>query len=168
MPDANSVPIVGQQYPAPYTEDDGKEVASSGALLNTDEHRAAELTVVVSEMTPNADTAAVGYKVRIQLEEQVSADPEDWVVRAVSKEWNYGYQKTHIVSLRPGAVTNPMVAETRGTPAEPILVMYEEGVLPPTYRVRLMKRILDAAKLDLQTITFAAYLRTYQVLPGTG
>lgn len=167
MPDINSVPIVGQAYEAPYAED-GKEVASSGVILNSAEHRAAELTVVVSEMTPNADDALVGYKVRIQLEERVSEDPEVWVSRAISKEWNYGFQKTHVVSLRPGASANPGVAETRGTPEEPILVMYEEGVLPPAYRIRLMKRIVNEAREDLQSVTFAAYLRTYQLLPGGG
>lgn len=167
MPDINSVPIIGQAYAAPY-EEDGKEVATSGILLNTAEHRAAEITVVVSEMTPNADDALVGYKIRAQLEERVSENPEVFVVRAVSDEWNYGFKKTHIISLRPGAATNPGVPETRETMDGPVLVMYEEGVLPPAYRIRLMKRIINEARDDLSSVTFAAYLRTYQLLPGSG
>jgi fructose-specific component phosphotransferase system IIB-like protein len=168
MPDINSVPIVGQAYAAPYAEG-GTEVANSGVILNAiEEHRAAELTVVVSELTPNADTALVGYRIRAQLEERVSVDPEVFVARAVSDEWNFEFKKTHIISLRPGAVTNPGVPETRESMDGPILVMYEEGVLPPAYRIRLLKKITNAERLDLSSITFAAYLRTYQLIPGTG
>ena len=166
MPDINSAPI-SDTFAAPYEADDGKEVASSGVLSNVqDEHRAAEVTVIVSEITPNSDSALVGYQLWIQLEERVAAAPDVFVVRAVSDEWNTGYEKTHMISLRPGAVTNPGVHETRGTPENPIRIMFEEGVLPPYYRIRLMKKITNASRDDLASITFAAYLRTYQLMPS--
>ncbi len=166
MPDIQSTAITGATFAAPYTEDGGKEIANSGLLENSDEHRAAELTVVVSELLPNPETASVGYRLRVQLEERVSETPEAWVIRAVSDEWNAEFEKTHVVVLRPGAVTNQGSPETMGPPDEPTLVSRYDGVLPPFYRIRVMKRIFNVTRDDLDTVTLSGYLKTYNLVNG--
>ena len=166
MPDIQSTSIAGATFEAPYTEDGGKEIANSGPLENSAEHRAVELTIVVSALVPNSDMALVGYRIRVQLEERVAESPDAWVIRAISDEWNAGFEKTHVVVLRPGAVTDPGSPELLGPPDEPTLVSRYDGVLPPHFRIRVMKRIFNTERDDLTSVTMTGYLKTYNLVNG--